>query len=159
MKEKKIETTYLEYEGAEQMSAADRELVEMAVKATRKAYTPYSKFNVGAAIRLEGDIIVVGNNQENLAYPSGLCAERTAMFYAASTYPDKAMKTIAIAATQGGELTPDPVTPCGACRQVMAEYQTRSGQPMEIILVGRSAIWKFSRVDDLLPFIFDNLKI
>ncbi len=159
MREKNIVVKYTEYDSADQLSAKDRELVELAIEATKKAYTPYSKFNVGAAIRLEDDVIVVGNNQENLAYPSGLCAERTAMFYASSAHPDKAMKTLAIAATQGGELTPDPVSPCGACRQVMAEYQTRSGKPMEIILVGKSLIRKFSRVDDLLPFIFDNLKV
>ncbi len=159
MTRKDITITYTEYDNPEQLNAADRELVDLAVKATRKAYTPYSKFNVGAAIRLDGDVIVTGNNQENLAYPSGLCAERTAMFYASATYPDRAMKTIAIAATQGGQITPDPVSPCGACRQVMAEYQTRSGKPLEIILVGKSSILKFSRVDDLLPFIFDNLKI
>ncbi len=159
MKEKNISVSYTEYESAAEMSPADRELVELAVKATGSAYTPYSKFNVGAAIRLDDGTVVTGSNQENMAYPSGLCAERTAMFHAGAAYPGRAMLAMAIAATQGGELTPDPVSPCGACRQVMAEYQTRGGRPMEIILVGRSSILKFSRVDDLLPFIFDNLKV
>ncbi len=159
MKEKAISAKYYEYESADEMTAEDRELVAKAIEATKTAYTPYSKFNVGAAIRLDNGEIITGSNQENMAYPSGLCAERTAMFHAAAAHPDVAMRTLAIAATQNGELTPEPVSPCGACRQVMAEYQTRSGKPMEIILVGRTAALKFSRVDDLLPFIFDSLKV
>ena len=108
-------------------------------------------------MRLSDGTIVKGSNQENMAYPSGLCAERTAMFYASAAYPDLAMKAIAIAAVQNGELCSTPATPCGACRQVMAEYQKKSGQPMEVLLVGSREIWKFDRIDDILPFIFDSL--
>lgn len=101
--------------------------------------------------------IVKGANQENAAYPSGLCAERTALFYASASRPDKAMKILAIAAGQEGKLCDSPATPCGACRQVMAQYQTKSGRPMSVILVGARKILKFEKVDDLLPLIFDSI--
>ncbi len=159
MKEMTISAKYVMYESADEMSTEDRELVAKAIEATKTAYTPYSKFNVGAAIRMDNGEIVTGSNQENMAYPSGLCAERTAMFHAAADHPNVAMRTMAIAAVQNGELTPEPVSPCGACRQVMAEYQTRSGKSMEIILVGKTTAMKFFKVDDLLPFIFDSLKV
>ena len=158
MTDKKIIISYTEYDNTGELSAQDRILAEAAVKATRNAYTPYSHFNVGAAIRLSNGEIVTGTNQENMAYPSGLCAERTAMFHASAQYPDAAMEALALAAVKNGELCPVPATPCGACRQVMAEYQDRGNRPMEIIMVGSEKIWKFSRVDDILPFIFDSLK-
>ena len=132
-------------------------LAEAAVEATAQAYAPYSKFNVGAAVLFDDGVIVKGANQENAAYPSGLCAERTALFYASASRPDKAMTAIAIAASQNGELLETPVTPCGACRQVMAQYQLKGGKPMAVILVGGSKIWKFEKVDDLLPLIFDSI--
>ncbi len=106
---------------------------------------------------LEDGEIITGSNQENAAYPSGLCAERTAMFYASANRPDKAMTKIAVAAGQDGKLCDSPATPCGACRQVMAQYQTKGGRNMEIILVGGKKIWKFEKVDDILPFIFDSI--
>ena len=158
MTDKKIIISHTEYDNTGELSAQDRILAEAAVKATRNAYTPYSHFNVGAAIRLSNGEIVTGANQENMAYPSGLCAERTAMFHASAQYPDAAMEALALAAVKNGELCPVPATPCGACRQVMAEYQDRGNRPMEIIMVGSEKIWKFSRVDDILPFIFDSLK-
>ena len=101
--------------------------------------------------------IVKGANQENAAYPSGLCAERTALFYASASRPDKAMTAIAIAAGQNGKLCESPATPCGACRQVMAQYQTKSGKAMSVLLVGAGKAWKFEKVDDLLPLIFDSI--
>ncbi len=158
MRTRNINIEYIEYDSPEQMNPEDAELVSMAIDISRNAYTPYSKFHVGAAIRLDDGTVVTGCNQENAAYPSGLCAERTAMFYASAHYPDKAMRTIAIAAVQDGKICDDPATPCGACRQVMAEYQTKSGQPLAVILAGGKRIWKFSKVDDLLPLIFDSLK-
>ena len=133
------------------------ELIEMAMDARRIAYAPYSKFNVGAAVRLDNGTIIKGSNQENAAYPSGTCAERTAMFYASAAYPHNAMTAIAITASQAGSLCDNPATPCGACRQVMAQYQTKGGQPMTILLVGGKKIWKFDKVDDLLPLIFDSI--
>ena len=153
-----LEITYEQYGSVEELSAEDRELAEAAVQAITGSYAPYSKFNVGAAVRMSDGTIVTGANQENAAYPSGLCAERTAMFYANAHYPDEAMTAIAIAASQGGVLCEEPATPCGQCRQVMAEYQTKGGRPMSIILVGSKNIYKFDRVECVLPFIFDSLE-
>ena len=157
MTSKEIKIAYLEYESLEQLGAEDRVLAEEAIKATALSYAPYSKFNVGAAIMYEDGAMVKGSNQENAAYPSGMCAERTALFYASASRPDKAMTAIAIAAGQNGKICEMPVTPCGACRQVMAQYQTKSARPMEILLVGDKKIWKFNKVDDLLPLIFDSI--
>ena len=157
MTNKELKIAYLEYESMEELNSQDKSLAEAAVNATQTSYAPYSNFNVGAAVLLEDGEIITGSNQENAAYPSGLCAERTAMFYANAHKPDKAMLAIAIAASQNGILCPDPATPCGSCRQVMAQYQTKGGRPMEVILVGGNKIWKFSRVDDILPLIFDSL--
>ena len=157
MTSKEIKIAYQEYDSIEQLSSMDRELAEAAIQATEGSYAPYSKFNVGAAVLLESGLIVKGANQENAAYPSGLCAERTAMFYASATYPESIMTGIAITASQEGVLCDNPVTPCGACRQVMAQYQTKGGKPMSILLVGGRKIWKFEKVDDLLPLIFDSI--
>ena len=157
MTRRSLNIEYSEFNSLNDLSAEDKVLAEAAIEATANSYSPYSRFKVGAALRLSDGTIVKGSNQENMAYPSGLCAERTAMFYASATYPDLAMKAIAIAAVQNGELCPTPATPCGACRQVMAEYQKKSGQPMEVLLVGSRKIWKFDRIDDILPFIFDSL--
>ena len=157
MTNKEIKIAYQEYESLDQLAPQDRDLAEAAIKATEGSYAPYSRFNVGAAVRLDSGLIVKGSNQENAAYPSGLCAERTAMFYASATYPEQAMTDIAIAASQEGVLCDNPVTPCGACRQVMAQYQTKGGRPMSIILIGGKKIWKFEKVEDLLPLIFDSI--
>ena len=157
MTNKEIKIAYQEFETMDELSPKDRELAQAAVEATSQAYAPYSKFNVGAAVLFEDGVIVKGANQENAAYPSGLCAERTALFYASASRPDKAMTAIAIAAGQNGVLCESPATPCGACRQVMAQYQTKSGIPMMVLLVGAHRIWKFEKVDDLLPLIFDSI--
>ena len=157
MTSKEIKIAYLEYESLDHLENEDRDLAEAAIQATESSYAPYSKFNVGAAVRLDNGIIVKGSNQENAAYPSGTCAERTAMFYASATYPQNSMTAIAIAASQSGVLCNNPVTPCGACRQVMAQYQTKSGIPMKVLLIGAQKIWKFEKVDDLLPLIFDSI--
>ncbi len=157
MTNKEIKITYSEYSSIDELPAQDRLIAEAAISATASSYAPYSGFNVGAAVMLEDGEIITGSNQENAAYPSGLCAERTAMFYAGAHRPDKAMVKIAIAGGQNGVLCSDPATPCGACRQVMAQYQDRGGRPMEVILVGGERIWKFSKVDDILPLIFDSL--
>lgn len=157
MTNKEIKIAFTEYAGAAEMEAEDRTLVEKAIEATKHSYAPYSNFNVGAALLLDNGEIITGSNQENAAYPSGLCAERTAMFYASSQYPQHAILKIAIAATQGGVLCGNPATPCGSCRQVMAQYQLRGGKPMQIILAGSEKILKFEKVDDLLPLIFDSI--
>lgn len=147
----------MEYDSIEQLEPQDRELAQAAVEAISGSYAPYSKFNVGAAVRLEDGEIIKGANQENAAYPSGLCAERTALFYAGANRPDKAIIAIAIAAGQNGIICASPATPCGACRQVMAQYQQKSGRPMNVILIGAQKIWKFEKIDDLLPLIFDSI--
>ena len=157
MTSKEIKIAYTEYASLDELEPKDKELAQAAIDATAQAYAPYSKFNVGAAVLFEDGVIVKGSNQENAAYPSGLCAERTALFYARASRPDKPMTAIAIAASQNGELLETPVTPCGACRQVMAQYQLKSGLPMMVLLIGAHSILKFERIDDLLPFIFDSI--
>ena len=121
------------------------------------AYAPYSHFHVGAAVRMSNRQIVRGANQENAAFPSGLCAERTAMFAAGARYPDKDMLSIALAGGVMGRLGSQPATPCGACRQVMAQYQAKSGKPMSVIMISADKVWKFEKVDDILPLIFNSI--
>jgi cytidine deaminase len=157
MTNKEIKIAYKEYDGLDQLELQDKELAEAAIEAMSGSYAPYSQFNVGAAIRLDDGEIIKGANQENAAYPSGLCAERTALFYAGASRPEKAVTGIAIAASQHGELCASPATPCGSCRQVMAQSQLRGGIPMKVILVGANKIWQFEKVDDLLPLIFDSI--
>ena len=156
MKTFTIETVVKVY-AYHELTADEQELAEAAREATRRSYAPYSRFHVGSAVLLANGTIVTGSNQENAAYPSGLCAERTALFYASSSRPDKAMTAIAIAARQNGRLCSSPATPCGSCRQVMAQYQEKSGRPMSVILIGARKIWKFEKIDDLLPLIFDSI--
>ena len=157
MTNKEIKIAYTEYASLDELSAHDRILAEAAIEAVATSYAPYSNFNVGAAVRFNDGEIVKGSNQENAAYPSGICAERTALFYASASRPGDPMNALAIAAAQNGELLKDPVTPCGACRQVMIQYQLKSGNPMEIILIGANRIWKFANVESLLPFVFDSI--
>lgn len=159
MKDITLKINYQEYDSPAEMSAEDQELVAAAHEARRGSYSPYSNFQVGAALRLVNGLIVKGANQENAAYPSGLCAERTAMFWASANYPDVAFDTLAISASDHGVLCELPASPCGSCRQVMAEYQKKYGRPLKVILVGEKRIRKFSKVEDLLPIIFDSLKV
>lgn len=159
MAEKRINVTYQEYSSVEEMTPEDQALVAAALEAQKGSYSPYSDFQVGAALLLANGVIVKGANQENIAYPSGLCAERVAMFWAGANYPDVPMETLAIAGSDHGVLCESPASPCGSCRQVMAEYQKKYNHPLKIILVGSKRIRKFSCVEDLLPFIFDSLTI
>ena len=157
MTRKDIVISYEEYCSPEEMCPEDRELVAAAVDAMKGAYAPYSHYHVGAAVRISNGDIVKGANQENAAFPSGLCAERTALFAAGAQYPDKGMTAIAIAGGVYGKLSDSPASPCGACRQVMAQYQLRSGKPMSVIIVAAGRIMKFAKVDDILPLIFDSI--
>lgn len=159
MAEKRINVTYQEYSSVEEMTPEDQALVAAALEAQKGSYSPYSDFQVGAALLLANGVIVKGANQENIAYPSGLCAERVAMFWAGANYPDVPMETLAIAGSDHGVLCESPASPCGSCRQVMAEYQKKYNHPLKIILVGSKRIRKFSCVEDLLPFIFDSLTL
>ena len=157
MNQKEIKVTFEEYASIDELNAEDRVLAAEAINAMQGSYAPYSHFNVGAAVRMSNGQIVRGANQENAAFPSGLCAERTAMFAAGAKYPDKDMRSIALAGGVYGRLTEQPATPCGACRQVMAQYQTKAGKPMSVIMIGARRVWKFERVDDILPLIFDSI--
>ncbi len=157
MEKKCINISYTEYSSINELECADRELLECAIEATSTSYAPYSSFNVGAAVRLSNGEIVSASNQENAAYPSGLCAERTALFYAHAKYPDTAVQAIALAAKQNGELTPGLVYPCGSCRQVLHESQMRAGTPIRIIAGSATKVLVLESVNDLLPFAFDNL--
>jgi cytidine deaminase len=157
MNQKEIHIHFEEYASIDELSAEDRELADEAIQAMQGAYAPYSHFHVGAAVRMSNGQIVRGANQENAAFPSGLCAERTAMFAAGARYPDKDMRSIAIAGGVHGRLGREPATPCGACRQVMAQYETKSAKPIKVILGGSDGIMVFHSVSDLLPFVFDSI--
>ena len=159
MTDRRIIIDFIEYATVEEMEPEDRELVAAALEARGGSYSPYSKFRVGAALRLSDGTIVKGANQENVAYPSGLCAERTAMFAAGANYPGVPFDTLAIVGGNGEEVYEMPAAPCGACRQVMSEYQRLYDRPLKIILIGTHAIYKFAKVDDILPLIFDSLKV
>ena len=155
--EEEIKIDFKEYKSIDELEKEDKELAQAAISAMQGSYAPYSHFNVGAAVRIENGDIVKGANQENAAFPSGLCAERTAMFAAGAAYPDKAMTSIALAGGVMGRICATPATPCGACRQVMAQYQAKSGKKMSVLMIGKDKIWKFSSVDDILPLIFDSI--
>ena len=155
MKDLNIQIAIRIYE-YEELSAADRELIDAACQATHRSYAPYSHFSVGAAARLSDNTIVTGTNQENVAYPSGLCAERTTLFYANSQYPGQAVETLAIAArNECGEFLEEPIPPCGACRQVMLETEKRFKHPMRVLLFGKTGIYELGSVGALLPLSFD----
>ncbi len=138
----------------EELSVDERELVEAAIKATDNSYAKYSHFHVGAALRLADGSIVIGANQENAAFPSGLCAERSAIFAAQSQKPHEAITMLAIAARNSNGLMPDPISPCGACRQVMLEMEDRYQRPLEVLLYGTRGIYRVQSVKDLMPLIF-----
>lgn len=155
MQERNITLAYRLYT-YEELSATDRELVDAARQATRSSYAPYSRFHVGAAARLADGTVVSGSNQENAASPSGLCAERTTLYYANSRYPDQPVDTLAVAARNGrGEFVTAPISPCGACRQVMLETERRFGRPLRILLYGAQGVYELPDVETLLPFSFD----
>jgi cytidine deaminase len=141
----------------EELLSEEKIIVDKAKEATSRAYAPYSKFQVGAAALLANGEMITGNNQENVAFPSGLCAERTTLFYAHSQYPDKAVKALAIAAYTAGDFLDRPISPCGACRQVLLETEMRFKQPVKIILYGKKEILIVESIKDLLPLAFDSL--
>ena len=157
MKEVKIESTIYTYDSLDEIPKDDQLLMKKAFEARDKAYAPYSKFHVGAAILLDNKEIITGNNQENASYPSGLCAERTAIYYAGSQYPEAKILKMAISATSKNNPTTSPIPPCGACRQAMAEYEIKQEYPIEIYFMGASGkVAKSSSLANLLPFMFDK---
>ena len=150
-----------EYSSLQELTAPDQELVEQAVLVRSLAYAPYSNFKVGAAARLENGVVITGNNQENAAYPAGLCAERVAMFHAQSLYPDIPIEAIAISAASEDFKLTDPVSPCGSCRQVMAEYENRHHNRIKVIMAGTDKKFRIvNGIENLLPlkFILEQLK-
>ena len=140
----------------DELNEADQALVKTAKDATARSYSPYSHFSVGAAVLLGNGIVVTGTNQENAAYPSGLCAERTTLFYANSQYPDQPVVTLAVAARTEKDFIDRPIPPCGACRQVLLETEKRFGKPMRILLYSKSDIYIMEGVSALLPLSFDG---
>lgn len=155
MKERKIVTSVLVYD-YEELPKQYRDLVDEAKRATENSYAPYSSFQVGAAVLLENGEVVSGTNQENAAYPSGLCAERVTMFYANSRYPNVAPKALAIATWSNGDFLDEPITPCGACRQVLLESEIRYGVDIDVLLYGRKGVYVVKSVKALLPLAFDR---
>ncbi len=139
----------------DELSAADRQLIDAAKEATARSYAPYSRFSVGAAALLGNGVVVTGSNQENAAYPSGLCAERTTLFYANSQYPDQPVQVLAVAARTENGFIPMPIPPCGACRQVILETEKRYHTPIRILLYGRDEVYEVQGIGDLLPLSFD----
>ena len=144
----------------DELQQEDQELIDCAIKATNNSYARYSNFHVGAALRLEDGRVVIGANQENAAFPSGLCAERSAIFAAQSQWPEQAITTIAIAACNAGGLLREPVTPCGSCRQVILEMEDRYQRPVRILLYGTDGVYVIGSVKDLMPlcFVDKNMK-
>lgn len=157
MKKVSITCSFDVFESTQDLPQEVASLMQEAVDARKVAYAPYSKFRVGAAILLENGEVVIGSNQENAAYPSGLCAERTAIFYAGAKYPNVPFKMIAISATSDTNPTLSPIPPCGACRQSIAEYESRQSYPVELYFMGESGkVYRSESLENLLPLSFDK---
>ena len=139
----------------DELSDAERHLVALAIEGTNRSYAPYSHFHVGAAIQLKDGTTVIGCNQENAAFPSGICAERSAIFAAGAQHPDQPVMMMAIAArNEKGELQDEPVSPCGPCRQVLIETETRFKQPVRILLYGQRHVYVVDGIKQLMPLSF-----
>jgi Cytidine deaminase len=156
MKTTEIKILVHEFNSIQELNTEESGLLLEARRIATEAYAPYSGFHVGAAILLDNGQIVAGNNQENSAYPSGLCAERVALFYANANFPESGVKTIAISAQKKGVLVEDTVTPCGSCRQALAEAEVRFGSPIRVILDGQKSILVLDGVESLLPLSFSK---
>jgi cytidine deaminase len=157
MREINLTTQLLVFETLEELAIDDQNLMHEAVAIRKKAYAPYSKFRVGAALLLDNGKIVLGSNQENAAYPSGLCAERVAIFYAGANYPEAKILKIAITATSDLTSNKTPIPPCGSCRQSIAEYEFKQELPIEMFFMGETGmIYKSNSLKNLLPFTFDK---
>ena len=155
MKKLELKIAFTEFENEKELSVAEQELLQKARHTCSLAYAPYSDFQVGAALLLENGIILTGNNQENVAYPSGLCAERVAIYYAGAQYPNVAIKTIAITCKSKSFHVGEPLSPCGSCRQAMSEYEMRHKSNIKVILMGETGkVRVMDSIADLLPFMF-----
>jgi cytidine deaminase len=142
----------------DELQSEEKKLIDSAKDACSRAYAPYSQFHVGAAALLANGETVTGTNQENVAFPSGLCAERTALFYANSQYPQQAVQSLAIAAFTQGDFIDKPISPCGACRQVILETEMRYKTPIRILLYGKSAVYIIEGINSLLPLAFGSIE-
>lgn len=152
-----ITSQFLVFEKFEELPLNIQKLMEQAVNIRKKAYAPYSKFRVGAALLLDNGKTILGSNQENAAYPSGLCAERVAIFQAGSIYPEAKILKIAISAASDTNTTSTPIPPCGSCRQSIAEYEIKQDSPIEIYFMGEiGMIYKSDSLKNLLPLMFDK---
>ena len=152
-----IESTFEIYDSIKELEPSAQALLQKAAEARKKAYAPYSKFLVGAALELENGKLISGSNQENASYPSGLCAERTAVYYAGAEFPNQKILRMAIVA--GSSITPTtkPIPPCGACRQALSEYEVKQNTPMKLYFMGTSGQIAVSKsVENILPWIFDK---
>jgi cytidine deaminase len=155
MKEITITTQFSVFDSITELPGEIQNLMEQAVAVRKNAYAPYSKFRVGAALILDNGKIILGSNQENAAYPSGLCAERVAIFHAGAVYPDAKILKMAITAASDSNKTTTPIPPCGSCRQSIAEYEIKQDTPIEIYFMGETgAIYKSASLKNLLPFMF-----
>ena len=157
MQKQKLSFELNVFEGLFELSEADRLLMMRAIEARKNAYAPYSNFQVGAAVLLANGKVVIGSNQENASYPSGLCAERVAIFQAGALYPDVRINTVAITATSINRVIDSPAAPCGNCRQAMLEYEIKQGKPLKLLLMGEiGKIIQCNAITDILPLGFDN---
>ncbi len=156
MNKREIKSTLIDYNSLAELDFKYQELIQKAKEAAEKAYAPYSKFKVGAAVLLENNVIIQGNNQENAAYPSGLCAERVAIFYANSKYPNVTIKAVAITANIENSFINEPIPPCGSCLQVMLESENRTQNPIKVLLYGENRITVAEGIKQFLPFNFDK---
>lgn len=157
MKSISITATLDVYDGLEELPSEIQDLMKKAFEARNAAYAPYSQFKVGAALMLENGEVVTGSNQENASYPSGLCAERTAIYYAGAKYPGVKIKHMALSAKSMNHQVITPTPPCGACRQAIAEYEVKQDTPIAIYFMGESGkVVKSDSLRDLLPLVFDN---
>ena len=147
-------TTKITVYSYDECKEVEKSLIDAAKEATSNAYVPYSKFHVGAALLLENGKIITGNNQENAAYPSGLCAERTAVFYANAQYPDQKIEALAVAAFYNGKFTDDLISPCGSCRQVLLEVESRYNSPVKIMLYKNGEVYVAESMSSLMPLSF-----
>jgi cytidine deaminase len=157
MKKITITTQFSVFDSIEVLPEAIQSLMNQAIEVRKKAYAPYSKFRVGAAILLDNGKVVLGSNQENAAYPSGLCAERVAVFQAGAIYPEAKIVKMAITAASDTNPTQSPIPPCGGCRQSLSEYEIKQESPIEIYFMGEvGEIYKSDSLKNLLPFMFDK---
>ena len=160
MKEIHITTKFKVFEDQTQLPENIQSLMQQAIEIRKKAYAPYSHFRVGAAIALDNGKIVLGSNQENAAYPSGLCAERVAIYQAGAIYPDAKIVTIAISAASDSNPTLSPIPPCGSCRQSIAEYEFIQDAPIEIYFMGESGeVYRSNSINNLLPLSFNSTSL